>query len=261
MEIGLAGWAIVRRFKDGSNPLQVIDYFSVVKDEFDLDRVELNNVFLASHEPDYLRQLCDAAAEAGVIMEGMAVDGTGDLSTLDAAAREQAVANAMEYFDIAEALGLAYFRVNTGGDPNGPREMLDACVDSFRQLAKEGERRGIRIATENHGGLSTDPEMMVRLVEAVGLPSMATLPDIGNFPEDDLAESIARIMPWACNVHVKWTRRDGDGKRDVPALMKVVKASGFDGTLLIEDGGLVNDHMGVLELKGALIACLNSAIV
>lgn len=261
MNIGLAGWAIVRRFKDEANPLQLLDFFGVAQEEFGLDRVELNNVFMESHEPAYLERLVAAAGEAGVVMEGMAVDGTGDLSLLDEQEREQSIANAMAYFDIAEALGLAYFRVNTGGDPDGAPEMLDACIDSFRRLAEEGQRRGIKIATENHGGLSTDPDMMARLAEGVGLPSMATLPDLGNFPEDIIEEGIGRIMPWACNVHVKWTRRDAEGKRDIPALIKVVKDSGFDGTLMIEDGGPGDGHMGVLELKGALIACLNTRLV
>jgi len=226
-----------------------------------LDRVELNNVFMASHDPEYLEQVVAAADDAGVIMEGMAVDGTGDLALLDDDERQQSVANAMEYFDIAQALGLAYFRVNTGGDPDGRPEMLEACIDSFRQLAEEGERRGIKVATENHGHLSTDPDMMVKLAEGVGLPSMATLPDFGNFPEEIIEQGIAKIMPWACNVHVKWTRRGEEGKRDVPALVSVVKEFGFDGTLMIEDGGPVSDHMGVLELKGALMACLNTRLI
>lgn len=34
------------------------------------------------------------------------------------------------------------------------------------------------------------------------------------------------------------------GRRDIPALVKVAKQSGYDGTLFIEDGGPVNDRMG-----------------
>ncbi|MDH7571168.1 MAG: sugar phosphate isomerase/epimerase family protein, partial [Armatimonadota bacterium] len=261
VRIGLAGWALNKRFRAQENPLTMLEFFDVVRKEFDLDTVELNNLWLVSHEPDYLDAIVRAARKAGVSMEGMAVDRTGDLSLLDEKEREVSIRNAMAYFDVAERLGLAYFRVNTGGRPDGPPEMLQACIDSFRRLAEEGERRGIKIATENHGGLSTDPDMMVRLVQGVNSPAMATLPDLGNFPEEIVEEGIRKIMPWAANVHVKWTRRDAPGKRDIPALIKMVKETGFDGTLMIEDGGPVCDHMGVLELKGALIACLNSRLV
>ena len=266
MNIGLAGWAIVGRFRAKENALKVTEFPRVAKEEFGIERIELNSPFLASRDEDYLKAIVKAAKEAGVIMEGMAVDGTGDLSLLDSAKRAESVANARAFFDVAEKLGLEYFRVNTGGRPDGPPEMMEACIDSFRQLCKEGEKRGVKIATENHGGLSTDPKMMVKLVLGVGSPAMATLPDFGNFPEDIILSGMAQIMPWAVGVHVKWTRRDKDrnvapGKRDVPALVKIAKQAGFNGTLFIEDGGPVNDHVGVLEMKGALLAALNSSLV
>lgn len=266
MNIGLAGWAINGRFRAKENPLKMVDFPRVAKEEFGLDRIELNSPFLASHEPDYLKSIVQAAKDAGVIMEGMAVDGTGDLSQLDNAKRAEAVAQAMAYFDVAERLGLKYFRVNTGGRPDGPPEMLAACIASFQELCREGERRGIKIATENHGGLSTDPKMMIKLIAGVDSPAMATLPDFGNFPEDIVLSGMALLMPWAVGVHVKWTRRDKDrnllpGRRDIPALVKIAKQAGFTGTFFIEDGGPVNDHLGVLELKGALLASLNSSLV
>jgi sugar phosphate isomerase/epimerase len=266
MNIGLAGWAINGRFRAKENPLKMVEFPRVAKEEFGLDRIELNSPFLASRDDDYLKAIVKAARDAGVIMEGMAVDGTGDLSLLDSAKRAESVANAMAFFDVAEKLGLRYFRVNTGGRPDGPPEMMAACIDSFRRLCKEGEKRGIKIATENHGGLSTDPKMMVKLVVGVDSPAMATLPDFGNFPEEIILSGMAQLMPWAVGLHVKWTRRDKDrnvapGKRDIPALVKIAKQAGFGGTLFIEDGGPVNDHVGVLELKGALLAALNSSLV
>ncbi|NOZ21485.1 MAG: TIM barrel protein [Planctomycetes bacterium] len=269
MNIGLAGWAINRCFKAKENPLKLVDLPKVAKEEFGLDRVELNSPFLESHDDDYLAAIKNAAEDAGVIMEGMAVDGTGDMSSPDEEKRAQAVANALAYFDVAEKLGLEYFRINTSGSPDGPPEMMDACIDSFRQLCAEGEKRGIKIATENHGGLSTNPTMMVKLILGVDSPAMATLPDFGNFPEEIILSGIAQIMPWAVGVHVKWTRRDREtrevlpGKRDIPALVKVAKQAGFDGTLFIEDGGPDPEqpHNGVLELKGALMACFNSSLV
>lgn len=267
MNIGLAGWAINGRFRAKENPLKAVDFPKVAEEEFGIDRIELNSPFLASLDGDYLKTIVKAAKDAGVTMEGMAVDGTGDLSLLDKSKRAESIANAMKYFDVAEALGLKYFRVNTGGSPDGPPEMMDACIDSFKQLCKVGEKRGIKIATENHGGLSTVPTMMVKLLLGVDSPAMATLPDFGNFPEEIILCGMAQIIPWAVGVHVKWTRRDKNtrevlpGRRDLPSLVKVAKHAGFDGTLFIEDGGPVNDHNGVLEMKGALLACLNSRLV
>lgn len=258
MKIGLAGWAIVHRFKAEENPLQLLDYFRVAKEEFGIDAVELNNVFMASHDDAYLQQIVDAAKAAGVTMLGVAVDGTGDLSLTDEAQRKKSVANAMEYFDIAEKLALQYFRVNTGGKPDGGEDAIQACIRSFRELGEEGERRGIAIATENHGGLSYDPDVMVRIIEEVGLPSVRTLPDFGNFPDEIRYEAIEKIMPYAIAVHAKWHRRDGT-RFDIPRLMDIVKRSGFDGYVFIEDSGKrfgKEDREGILELKAELEKCM-----
>ncbi|MBT3374502.1 MAG: sugar phosphate isomerase/epimerase [Lentisphaerae bacterium] len=262
MRIGLAGWAINRRFRDEKTPLAALEFPRVAREEFDIDLIELNNVFLASHEDDYLKELVQSAWDQGVEMLGMAVDGTGNLSALDADERAEAVRKAMVYFDVSEKLGLSYFRVNTGGSADGPPEMLSACVDSFQQLAQEGEKRGIKIVTENHGGLSTDPAMMVKLLVGVDSPAMGSLPDFGNFPEEIVLPGMAQILPFAAAAHVKWTRRDSDrnvadGKRDVVAFVQLCRQMGFDGALFIEDGGAC-DHRGVLELKGALLAAINN---
>ncbi|MDP6358287.1 MAG: sugar phosphate isomerase/epimerase family protein [Planctomycetota bacterium] len=260
MNIGLAGWAIQRRFRTEEPPLDFLDFFKVAREEFGIDRVEVNNTFMASHDRDYLDKAVKAADDAGVTMEGMAVDGTGSLAELDDVKRAEAVKNAMAYFDVAEGMGLEYFRVNTGGSPEALPEMVEACIDSYRQLAEEAGRRGIKVAIENHGGLSTKPETIVEIIECVGSEHLGTLPDCGNFPEDNLIEDLRKIMPYALNVHVKWSRGDKPGKRDLFAVTRMVNESGFDGTMFIEDGGPIDDHQGVLELKGALLACLNAEL-
>ena len=169
-----------------------------------------------------------------------------------------------------EKLGLKYFRVNSGGDPEGerPNDQFMRAVDSYQTLAAEAEKRGIFIAMENHGGLTADPKMMAKMVSLIGHPWFRTLPDFGNFPEEVIRQGIMQIAPYAYAVHVKWTRREKGkptvalpGKRDVPALVKICKQCGFDGTFLIEDSGCEWSHAGILELKGALMAAINSELV
>ena len=128
MKVALAGWSLVRRFKAEENPLLLLDFPRVAVEEFGINVVELNNVFMASHEPDYLEELIQAAKKYNVEMIGMAVDGTGDLSQTDESARKEAVANAKVNFQIAKTLGLGFFRVNTGGQANGSEEMVQACI-------------------------------------------------------------------------------------------------------------------------------------
>ena len=99
---------------------------------------------------------------------------------------------------------------------------------------------------------------MVELIERVDHPCFRTLPDYGNFPPEIVLDGMEKLLPYAVNLHVKWRMPDSEARRDVPALFRLLKGHGFDGTLMIEDGGQESDHRGVLELKGALMACMNS---
>jgi len=255
MNIGIAGWAINRRFRDEDEPLALLDFPRLAREEFGLSHIEINNVFMQSKDAAYCAEVLAASKEAGVTMWGMAVDGTGNLSAFDEDERKEAVANAMAYFEIAGHLGLKYFRVNTGGTPESGEEELALCIESYRELAAEGEKCKIAICTENHGVLSTQPDNMVKLCEGVGSEFMGTLPDYGNFAEEFRYDGIAKIMPYAVGVHAKWTRKDGP-RVDVARMVQITRDGGYDGPIFIEDGGPVCDHRGVLELKGALMAAI-----
>jgi len=237
MKVALAGWSLVSRFRDKENPLLLLDFPRVAKEEFGIDVIEINNVFMESHEPDYLKKLVKAADNCDVKMIGMSVDGTGNLSQLDEGGRKQAVANAKAYFPISKALGLGYFRVNTGGDVNGPEEMIQACIRSYRELAEEAEKTGVKITIENHGGLSGNPDIIVRIMEAVGTPWIGTLPDWGNYPDEIRYEGIAKMAPYAAAAHVKFRSFNEQGEDttiDAKRLAGIMRDAGFDGYLCIE---------------------------
>jgi len=237
MKVALAGWSLVRRFKAEENPLLLLDFPRVAVEEFGINVIELNNVFMASHEPDYLEELIQAAKKHNVTMIGMAVDGTGDLSQTDESARKEAVENAKVYFPIAKTLGLGFFRVNTGGQANGPEEMVQACIKSYGELAAEGEKFGVKITIENHGGLSADPDVVVRIMEEVGTPWIGTLPDFGNYPDEIRYEGIAKMAPYAAAAHAKFREFDENGEDptiDAERLVDIMRQTGFDGYICIE---------------------------
>ena len=62
MNIGLAGWAINGRFRTKENPLKMEEFPRVAKEEFGIDRVELNSPFLASREDGHLKAIVRAAS-------------------------------------------------------------------------------------------------------------------------------------------------------------------------------------------------------
>lgn len=267
LDISLAGWSLHRRFLREQDPLTLLDYPRVVRDEFGITKAELNSPFFAYIDPDipaaspirpgYLRELKRSADDAGVELVGIAVDDHGDLSSLSESARRQAVDNHRKWFDACLELGCSGFRANSGGhDEHLIRAHVEQCIQSFGRLAEWAAEAGIKIMMENHWGLSADPYRMVRVLRAVDSPSFGSLPDFGNFPpEIDRYHGLALIAPYAIFVHAKYTEFAANGEDpniDSPRLMRIFEQAGYNGPFGIEFEGEGDDHEGVLKSKALI---------
>ncbi len=255
MHIGLAGWSIQRRFRSKENPLQLLDYPRVARDEWGFDAIELNNVFMASHDAAYLDQLKNNAQEVGVALWGMAVDGTGNLCGNNESERAGSIAKCAEYLPIGKHLGLSYMRFNTGGDEQPDEAQIALCADSFAQLAKMGEEHGILICIENHGGFSRTAEPVVEVMQRVNSSYCRTLPDFGNFAPEIRYDALEKIVPFAAACHAKFFEFDQHGNDtmiDVGRIKNIFKAAGFDGRLALEFEGQMEDGEGVRLSKALL---------
>ena len=75
-------------------------------------------------------------------------------------------------------------------------------ADSLVQLANYGERYGVCVIVENHGGLSSDGTWMAGVMRLANNPRVGTLPDFGNFHvadgiDYDRYQGIRDMMPFA----------------------------------------------------------------
>lgn len=267
LQISLAGWSIHRRFLDKKSPLSLLDYPQVVKEEFDIDKAELNSPFFEYENPDdpatsnvkagYLDDLRKRAEDVGVELVGVAVDDHGDLSSLNEWQRQKAVWNHRKWFDICRELGCSAFRANSGGwDDHLTETHVEQCVKSFRKLAHWAEETGVKVMMENHWGLSANPEWMLHVIEQVNSEWFGALPDFGNFPpEVDKYKAFEMLAPHATFVHAKYTafnKRGEDPKVDTPRLLKIFRHAGYDGLYGIEFEGQGDDHEGVIKSKALL---------
>jgi len=276
-KISLAGWSLHRRFLSKETPLRLLDFPRVAKEEFGIDAVELNNVFFESTDEPYLTQLKEAAEKAGVRLVGMAVDRTGDPSSLDEAVRKESIELVRQWFPVAKSLGLPFFRVNTGGHGReSDLASLKQCIASFKELVKMAEEYAVKLAIENHWGISANPQNIVRIIEEIGSEYLGTLPDFGNFPDETRPQvfeavkpglppgitptdirywGLELMAPYAIGVHAKMYAFDEEGNEvrfDVPAFVDIFRRAGFDGYWGIEFEGAEDDHDGVTKSKRLL---------
>lgn len=275
-KISLAGWSLNRRFRREEDPLQLLEYPAVAKEEFSIEAVELNNPFFASTEDAYLDQLVEAAKRAGVVFTGMAVDGTGNPAALDEEERKASIEQIRPWFRVSKRLGLPMFRVNTGGhgtedDPKA----LEQCIKSFKELVKEAEATGVKLVIENHWGISINPLNTVRIIEEVDSEMLGTLPDFGNFPDSENPRGLELLQeasgglpadeirywglelmaPYAFATHAKMFTFDENGEDpriDVGRCVRILRDAGYEGYWGIEFEGPGDDGEGVLKSKALL---------
>jgi L-ribulose-5-phosphate 3-epimerase len=255
-KISLAGWSLNRRFRRSDHPLLLLDFPRVAKEEFGISAVELNSPFFASLDAAYLRELRHRAEAEGVTLLNIAVDNQGDLSAADPQQRRQAVANHLRWLDVAAALGCNAVRANTGGrDAPDLEERVARCMETFGALAEAAVQRSLHILIENHGGVSGDPECIVRIMRGVGGTAIGALPDFGNFPAAIRYEALAKIAPFAGAVHAKTYAFNAQGEEttiDVGRCVRIIRDAGYVGPFGIEFEGQGDDHEGVLKTKALL---------
>jgi sugar phosphate isomerase/epimerase len=254
MKLSLAGWSLKNLFR--GNQLTLLDYPAFAKAQFGIDGVELNSPFFASKDSEYLKQLVAAARKAGSTLLNIAVDEKGDLSSDDQSVRAEGLAAYGQWIPVAAAIGVRAIRANSGGKNITDRaKAIQSCIGSFTELARQGKKQGVAILMENHGGLSSDPESIIQVMEAVGSAVgkewIGTLPDFGNwYPPVERYEATKKIFPYAKAVHAK--TKDIDENLNHPAFdlakcVRIAKEAGYDGYLGIEYEGAGEPIEGVMR--------------
>ncbi|MCC7518943.1 MAG: sugar phosphate isomerase/epimerase [Verrucomicrobiae bacterium] len=249
MQLSLAGWSLCRQFIQDRRPLTLLDFPKVARRRFGIAAVELNNVFFADTSAKYLRELNRRAKGEGVTLLNIAVDEAYDMCSRGWLGRRAVNAYAW-WISVAAELGCSAIRANSGGGQIKKFSSGDlrACAENFAALAARAKPYRVRIVMENHWGLSSCPERMLKVRRLAG-GCFDFLPDFGNWPEGtDKYAALSKIMPFAKAVHAKIKDIAADGSHpafDLGRCVQVAKASGYDGWLGIEYEGKGDADTGI----------------
>ena len=270
-EISLAEWSLHKALF--GNKMTNLDFPIMAKKQFGISVVEYVNQFFKDKAKDttYLSELLKRCSDNGVKNHLIMIDGEGGLGDTDKAKRNQAVENHYKWIDAAKYLGCATIRVNAYGV--GTRdEVQNAAVEGLSKLGEYGEKTGINIIVENHGGYSSDGQWLSTVMKKVGKKNVGTLPDFGNFcirrgtgelyegkcvEEYDRYKGVKEMLPFAKGVSAKSYDFDSKGncvETDYKKMLKIVKDSGFRGYIGIEyEGSKLGEEEGIKKTKELLM--------
>lgn len=203
-----------------------------------LEGTELTSYYFpADPTPEYLRQLKHRTFELGLDISGTAVG--NDFCHPAGDVREKQIRLVKQWVDRAELLGAPVIRIFSG-QPRGGQSEADAhrlAVEAIEQCCAYAGEHGVFLALENHGGLTTTVEGLLRLIGDVKSEWFGINLDTGNFHSADPYADLARIAPYAVNVQVKVSMNPGGGKKepaDYRRLAKILSDSGYRGYIVLE---------------------------
>jgi sugar phosphate isomerase/epimerase len=275
-EISLAEWSLHRALQ--GNKISNLDFPIIAKQQYGISVVEFVNQFFKDKAKDtaYLNQLLQRCKDNGVKNHLIMIDGEGGLGDTDAKKRNEAVENHYKWVDAARHLGCATIRVNAHGVGTS-EEVQKAAIEGLSKLGEYGEKAGINIIVENHGGYSSNGQWLTTVMKGVDKKNVGTLPDFGNFcvkrdggglysgkctEEYDRYKGVQEMLPFAKGVSAKAHDFDSNGnciETDYTKMMKIIKNSGFNGYIGIEyEGDKLSEEEGIRKTKALLEKVANN---
>ena len=123
------------------------------------------------------------------------------------------------------------------------------CVDSIRECLPHAAEAGVVMGLENHWGLSTNVDTLLRIHQEVGDPWLGINMDTGNYVGDPYPQ-IEKLAPHATIIQAKtypgggvWYTLDLDYQR----IAGIVRDAGFEGYVSLEMEGNAPAEEAVAE--------------
>jgi len=206
--------------------------------DLNLDGTELTSYYFpAEVTNDYLMHIKDLTFRLGLDISGTAIG--NNFCVPDGPDREFELTMTRQWIDFAATMVAPVIRIFAGTIPEGDTESaaLDRCVAGINESLKYAAEKGVVLALENHGGITSTADQLLAIVERVNdSPWFGVNFDSGNFRTEDPYADLARIAPYAVNAQIKVSVEPGGQKQpaDMGRVVRILKDAGYRGYLVLE---------------------------
>ena len=221
MRLSCLSLSFQNQFKAGK-----MDIFSYIRQcrALNFDGIDPHMRDLGDANRDMLKRVRRQALDSGLSISSICVT-TEFGRNKDAIPQE--IAKAKQAMEVGMFLGAPICRVFVGSAPSPERaeEAFQYSADALRQVAVIGADVGMLVALQNHSGLTSTGDDMLRFHKAVNHPNFALVLDAGHFtgrdgpngPKmaghtyDNYYRSLEQVAPLAPFVRVKVYETDAAG--------------------------------------------------
>ncbi len=245
----------LRKYLSGEQKTMSLEDFIGSGAEWGLDGVELTSYYFGAQTPEYCHALRRACFLAGLDVSATAVGNSFAVPPGDGRAKQVGIIR--QWVDLAVEMGAPCIRVFGGAVPKDTTaEQATAwAIETLREAEPLAAARGIYLALENHGGVTATPDGVLSILQAVDSQWIGANLDTGNFHGADPYAELARVAPYAVNVHIKTeVKAEGQpgGPADYARIVKLLRDAGFSGYLSLEYEGREEPMTAVPRVLGEI---------
>jgi sugar phosphate isomerase/epimerase len=134
---------------------------------------------------------------------------------------------------------------------------IKRAIESLRIILPKAQQYKIPLVIENHWGISSRPENILKIVNELNSPFIGTCPDFTNFPKDvNPYDGLRKLASKALHVHTKCLNPDTNrDEQDTyfRECLQIFKDSSYTGTMTTEYEGSGDALNGCLRTKDLII--------
>lgn len=239
LQLSLAAYSFRDTFKhaDPAKRITLADFIDYCADHGCVGTELTSYYFPEKFDDEFLLQLKRQAFLRGVAISGSAVG--NNFALPPGSKRDENIALVKKWVDHCAVLGAPHIRVFAGPTPD--KDIAAAkkrCIAALEECGDYAGRHGVFLGLENHGGIVTEPQDLLEIVQAVKCPWIGINLDTGNFHTADPYADLARCAPYAVNVQVKVEIQSRGQKEKQPAdlkrLAKILREANYQGFVALE---------------------------
>jgi sugar phosphate isomerase/epimerase len=263
MKVGIDSYCYHRLFGEvytgQQAPEKILSFeeFLTKAEALKIDGVSLESCFIPKFDGAYLS--CIKSRLDGAGLERVYAWGHPD--GLEGGRNKKAFDDMLQHIEYAEAIGANVMRVVGSSlmfrfEPHEPQ--IEKLVKMFSDAVKVAEKKGIKLAVENHIDYNSDE--ILQIVVGVNSPNMGVNFDTGNFLRvlDDPIQAMEKLAPYVLATHIKDLKPvkevpvtewyffscvpTGDGLIDNKKLAQILKQHNYEGFLAVEIDFLHPDY-------------------
>lgn len=186
---------------------------------------------------DQLRLTKREAFRRGLDISGTAIG--CDFAHPAGDARDKELKHVKRWVELADAMDAPHIRIFSGAvkKDQDPEEAYQLAADGIREVCEYAGQYGVTLGLENHGGLSTTADGLLRFCNDIQSPWFGINLDTGNFHGRDVYGDLAKLAPYAVNVQFKVSiKPEGEPKQpgDMARIAEILRSANYRGYVVLE---------------------------